>query len=53
MKNQIYNVGLSTANISKLELAHTIKKYIKELVIILKNLKKTKTKEIILFQMQK
>ena len=31
MKNQIYNVGLSTANISKLELAQTIKKYIKEL----------------------
>jgi len=42
MKNQIYNVGLSSANISKLELAQTIKKYIKELVIISEEFKKDK-----------
>lgn len=34
MKNQIYNVGLSEANISKLELAQLIKKYIPEFVIM-------------------
>jgi nucleoside-diphosphate-sugar epimerase len=32
-KGQAYNVGLSTANLSKLELAETIKKYITNLVI--------------------
>jgi nucleoside-diphosphate-sugar epimerase len=32
-KGQVYNVGLSTANLSKLELAQTIKKYIPALVI--------------------
>lgn len=30
---QVYNVGLSTANLSKLELAETIKKYVPNLVI--------------------
>ena len=28
MKNQVYNVGLSNANLSKLELCETIKKFI-------------------------
>jgi nucleoside-diphosphate-sugar epimerase len=32
-RGQVYNVGLSTANLSKLELAQTIKKYIPTLVI--------------------
>jgi nucleoside-diphosphate-sugar epimerase len=32
-KGQVYNVGLSSANLSKLELAETIKKYIPKLVI--------------------
>lgn len=32
-KGQAFNVGLSTANLSKLELAETIKKYISDLVI--------------------
>jgi nucleoside-diphosphate-sugar epimerase len=32
-KGQAFNVGLSTANLSKLELAETIKKYVPELVI--------------------
>jgi nucleoside-diphosphate-sugar epimerase len=32
-KGQSYNVGLSTANLSKLELANTIKKYVPNLVI--------------------
>ena len=32
-KGQAYNVGLSTANLSKLELADTIKKYVPNLVI--------------------
>ena len=32
-KGQVYNVGLSTANLSKLELAETIKKYVPNLVI--------------------
>jgi nucleoside-diphosphate-sugar epimerase len=36
---QVYNVGLSTANLSKLELAETIKKHIPELVIHQDNFK--------------
>jgi nucleoside-diphosphate-sugar epimerase len=32
-KGQVYNVGLSTANLSKLELAETIKKHVPNLVI--------------------
>ncbi len=35
MKGSIYNAGLSTANLSKLELANTIKKHNPELAIIL------------------
>lgn len=34
MKNQPYNVGLSSANLSKLELAHEIKKQIPEFVFL-------------------
>lgn len=34
MKNQIYNVGLSDANISKIELANLIKKYVTDFVIM-------------------
>lgn len=34
IKNEPYNVGLSSANISKLELAQKIKKYLPELAII-------------------
>lgn len=33
MKGNVYNVGLSTANISKMELAEKIKKYVPDLVI--------------------
>ncbi|WP_089697991.1 NAD-dependent epimerase/dehydratase family protein [Candidatus Pelagibacter communis] len=40
MKGQIYNVGLSNANLSKLELCKLIKKYIKDFVILEENLKK-------------
>jgi nucleoside-diphosphate-sugar epimerase len=32
-KGQVYNVGLSSANLSKLELAETIKKHVPNLVI--------------------
>jgi nucleoside-diphosphate-sugar epimerase len=32
-RGEVYNVGLSSANLSKLELAETIKKYIPKLVI--------------------
>ena len=32
-RGQVYNVGLSTANLSKMELAETIKKYVPNLVI--------------------
>jgi nucleoside-diphosphate-sugar epimerase len=32
-RGQVYNVGLSSANLSKLELAETIKKYVPKLVI--------------------
>ena len=40
LKNNIYNLGLSSANITKLQLAKTIKKYIKNLKInIIKNRK--------------
>ena len=34
MKNEIYNVGLSDANLSKLELCATIKKYVPEFTIM-------------------
>jgi len=34
MKNQIFNVGLSNANISKIELAQLIKKHVPDLVIM-------------------
>jgi len=44
LKNNIYNVGLSNANISKLELAKLIKKYIKALVIKTENFQKDKDK---------
>lgn len=36
-KNNIYNLGLSNANITKFQLAKKIKKYIKNLIIIKKN----------------
>jgi nucleoside-diphosphate-sugar epimerase len=34
MKNEVYNVGLSSANLSKLELCRVIKKHLPQLVII-------------------
>jgi nucleoside-diphosphate-sugar epimerase len=34
MKNQIFNVGLSNANISKLELAYLIKKYVPDFIVM-------------------
>ncbi len=34
MKNEVYNVGLSSANLSKLELCRKIKEYLPDLVII-------------------
>lgn len=34
MKNNIYNLGLSEANISKLELANLIKKYVSDFIIL-------------------
>ena len=34
MKNEVYNVGLSNANLSKLELCRVIRKYVPNLVII-------------------
>ena len=40
MKNQIFNIGLSNANISKIELAKKIKKHINGLVIISEDFKK-------------
>jgi nucleoside-diphosphate-sugar epimerase len=40
MKNQIYNVGLSSANISKLELCQLIKKYISDFVVLEESMKK-------------
>ena len=42
MKNQIYNVGLSDANLSKKELAERIKSFLPEFVIVEKNFKKDK-----------
>jgi nucleoside-diphosphate-sugar epimerase len=38
--NQPYNVGLSSANLTKLELAESIKKYVPELVIVQNEFKK-------------
>ena len=40
MKDQIYNVGLSTANVSKLELCEVIKKFIPEFTVIEGEIKK-------------
>jgi nucleoside-diphosphate-sugar epimerase len=40
MKGQIYNVGLSNANLSKLEICNLIKKYLPEFVILQENIKK-------------
>lgn len=40
MKDQIYNVGLSTANVSKLELCEVIKKFIPEFTIVEGEIKK-------------
>lgn len=42
LKGNIFNVGLSSANLSKLELAKKIKKYVKDLVIKIENFKKDK-----------
>lgn len=42
LKNNIFNVGLTSANLSKLELAKMIKKNIKDLVIKIENFKKDK-----------
>jgi len=39
-KNNAYNVGLSNANLNKLQLAETIKKYIPDLVIVQNEFKK-------------
>ena len=42
MKNQVYNVGLSDANLSKKELTDKIKKHLPEFVVVEKNFKKDK-----------
>jgi len=42
LKSNIFNVGLTSANLSKLELAKMIKKNIKDLVIKIENFKKDK-----------
>ena len=39
LNNDVFNVGLSSANCTKLELAHKIQKYVPELVIIENNFK--------------
>ena len=53
LKNHIYNLGLSSANITKIQLARKIKKYIKDLEIkIIKN-RKDPDKEIILSVIEK
>ena len=44
LRGNIYNVGLSNANLSKLELANRIKKFIPELVIKIESFKKDKDK---------
>lgn len=40
MKDQIYNVGLSSANVSKLELCEVIKKFVPEFTIVEGDIKK-------------
>lgn len=44
LRGNIFNVGLSNANLSKLELANRIKKFIPELVIKIESFKKDKDK---------
>ena len=53
MKSEIYNVGLTTANLSKLELAEKIKLCVPNLQIFDAEFQKILIKEIILFLMQK
>ena len=53
MKSEIYNVGLSDANLSKLELCHEIKKHLPNFTLLRKKLKKIRPKEITLYQMKK
>ena len=48
LKNNVYNLGLSSANITKLDLAKKIKKYVKDLKIKIEENKKTPTEGIIL-----
>ena len=53
LKNEVYNLGLSSANISKIMLAKKIKKHYKKLKVqIIKN-RKDPDKEIILLAIKK
>ena len=53
MKNNVYNVGLSNANLSKKELAEKIKKYIPNLTIIESNIGKDPDKRDYIVSNQK
>ena len=50
MNNNVYNVGLSNANISKLELCQIIKKYVPDFVYIDEPIGKDPDQGIILYQ---
>ena len=52
MNNNIYNVGLSNANLSKLELCQIIKKYVPDFVYIDEPIGKDPDQRIILYQMK-
>ena len=53
MKNEAYNVGLSDANLSKLELCAKIREQVQNFVFLEAPIVKIRTKEIISFQMKK
>ena len=52
MKSNIYNVGLSEANLTKLQLCEEIKELLPEFEIFIDKRVKIQTKEITLFQMK-
>ena len=52
MKGEIYNLGLSNANLTKEQLCESIKMQIEDLIMKLILRVKTKIKEIILFLMK-
>ena len=52
LKSNVYNLGLSNANITKIQLAKKIKKYLPSLKIKISTNQKIQTKETIMYQIK-